>query len=164
MLAYIGLGSNLDNPLQQLRNGVIAIKALTGCTLEATSNIYQSSPLGPSDQPDFLNAALRLRTSLAPLALLDQLQQIEKKQGRTRGQHWGPRTLDLDILLLGNAIITSKRLTVPHPGLQERDFVIRPLQEVLAENQLLPNEIDLATLLAECDHNNLLRTDHRLTD
>ena len=163
-LAYIGLGSNLDDPLQQIRSAVTAIASLPQSSIEQLSSVYQSTPVGPSDQPDFLNAALRLRTALDPFTLLDHLQQIEDHHGRERHQRWGPRTLDLDILLFDNTVISSPRLTVPHRELHNRDFVLHPLQEVLTENQLLPNQIDLATLLASCEDNDLLRTDYRLTD
>ena len=148
--AYIGLGSNLDNPAEQLRQAQTALARQPGIHLAACSRFYRSAPLGPQDQPDYVNAVAALDTELAPEALLDALQAVEAAQGRVRLRRWGPRTLDLDILLYGDAVLATPRLSVPHPGLAERNFVLHPLAE-LAPDLVLPDGRTLAELLAQCD-------------
>ncbi|HEY0635615.1 MAG TPA: 2-amino-4-hydroxy-6-hydroxymethyldihydropteridine diphosphokinase [Gammaproteobacteria bacterium] len=144
--AYIGLGSNLDDPLSQVRAALTELAALPQSRLAAVSPLYRTPPLGPADQPDYINAVVALDTDLAPLALLDHLQHIEQQHGRVRGPlRWGPRTLDLDLLLYGERVITSERLTVPHPGVSERPFVIFPLQAI-APALVLPDGTALASL------------------
>ncbi len=148
--AYIGLGSNLNDPARQLQLAVAALAQLPGSRLVACSRLYRSVPLGPQDQPDYVNAVAALETSLDPEELLRLLQAIEREQGRIRGMvRWGPRTLDLDILLYGNAEIATSRLRVPHPGLRERNFVLYPLAE-LAPGLVLPDGTTLAALVAQC--------------
>lgn len=148
--AYIGLGSNLDDPAGQLCQAVTALARLPGTRLAACSRFYRSAPLGPQDQPDYVNAVAALDTELAPDVLLDALQVIETAQGRVRLRRWGPRTLDLDILLYGDSVLATPRLSVPHPGLAERGFVLYPLAE-LAPDLMLPDGRALAELLAKCD-------------
>lgn len=145
---YIGLGSNLDNPHSQLANALRALTQLPDTTMVATSTLYQSAPVGPSGQPDYLNAVVALETTLEPLPLLDHLQTIETAQGRVRKEHWGARTLDLDILLFGNEIINNPRLTIPHPYLTERNFVLYPLADISPDLQLPDGQLlqDLVTL------------------
>jgi 2-amino-4-hydroxy-6-hydroxymethyldihydropteridine diphosphokinase len=129
--AYIGLGGNLDQPVDRIRLARRAISDLEGVREAGFSSLYRSVPMGPADQPDYVNAVMAVDTVLEPLSLLDQLQAIEAANGRVRlGERWGPRTLDLDILLFGDAIIDMERLRVPHPGLCEREFVLVPLQEI----------------------------------
>lgn len=154
---HIGLGSNLAEPRQQLRSAVTALAALPNSRLEACSSLYRSPPMGPADQPDYLNAVVRLRTELAPLALLDRLQAIEAAQGRIRGGlRWGARTLDLDLLLWEARQIDEARLQVPHPGLHLRAFVLYPLAEI--DPQLdVPGRGALAELLAGCARGGLER-------
>lgn len=154
--AWIGLGSNLADPLLQLATAVTELSALPGTRLIAQSPFYRSSPMGPQDQPDFVNGVALIDTTLAPEALLDALQAIELQHGRERLQHWGPRTLDLDLLLYGTQTIQSKRLTVPHPGVCERDFVLRPILD-LQPDLTLPDGRPLHQLLATCHDNNLKR-------
>lgn len=151
---YIGLGSNLDDPAGQLRQALTALARLPGTRLAACSRFYRSPPLGPQDQPDYVNAVAALDTELAPDALLDALQAIEAAQGRVRLRRWGPRTLDLDILLYGDAVLATPRLSVPHPGLAERGFVLYPLAE-LAPDLMLPDGRSLAALLGQCDSTGL---------
>ncbi|MDT8388481.1 MAG: 2-amino-4-hydroxy-6-hydroxymethyldihydropteridine diphosphokinase [Thiogranum sp.] len=147
--AYIGLGSNLDNPQAQISRALEALAQLPGSRMDVCSSLYRSAPMGPQDQADYLNAAVRLMTTLAPEALLDALQAIEQAQGRVRVQHWGPRSLDLDILLYGAAVIDTERLQVPHPGIPERNFVLYPLAEI--DSQLsIPGLGKLQVLLAQC--------------
>ncbi len=152
--AFVGLGSNMADPSAQLAGAVARLAMLPKTELVAQSAFYSSNPVGPQDQPDFVNGAAWLRTELTPLELLDQLQAIEKTHGRKRIQHWGPRTLDLDLLLYGNEAITSERLTVPHAELANRDFVLQPLLDLDPE-RLLPDGRGLAALRQQCPDNNL---------
>lgn len=144
-IAYIALGSNLHTPREQLKCALNALAQLPQTQLMAVSSFYRSKPLGPQDQPDYLNAAVEISTALSPLALLDELQRIENEQGRVRLRRWGERTLDLDILLYGDEIIQTERLTVPHYDMHNREFVIVPLAEI-APNLILPNGQKLAEL------------------
>ncbi|WP_077341069.1 2-amino-4-hydroxy-6-hydroxymethyldihydropteridine diphosphokinase [Pseudocolwellia agarivorans] len=129
--AYIGLGSNLENPKLQIINAIKAIKEIENTVMSSISSLYYSRPMGPQDQPDYMNAVAELTTSLSPLTLLDELQKIENQAGRVRKDNrWGPRILDLDILLFDNHVIDSERLTVPHYGLKDREFVLLPLHEI----------------------------------
>ena len=156
--AYIGLGSNLAEPLEQLRAALATMAALPGCTLAAVSPFYISDPLGPADQPRYVNAVAALDTDLPPLALLDALQRIEQEQGRVRkAERWGPRTLDLDILLLGDQLLASERLTVPHYHMQARAFVLYPLADVAPADLQLPDGRNLQDLLAACPFSGLER-------
>lgn len=129
-LTYIGLGSNLDDPIRQVRQAISALALLPLSQLAATSSLYASRPVGPQDQPDFVNAVVALTTRLSPLALLDQLQALEQQHRRQRLRHWGPRTLDLDLLLFDQQTIAYPRLNVPHPRMHERAFVLAPLAEL----------------------------------
>ncbi|MBJ9958567.1 2-amino-4-hydroxy-6-hydroxymethyldihydropteridine diphosphokinase [Acinetobacter courvalinii] len=131
--SYIGLGSNLGDSQQILSE---AVAKLTTLGAVQVSRLYQSPPMGPQDQPNYLNAVVQLDTDLAPLALLDQLQQFEQQAGRVRLRRWGERTLDLDLLIYGQEQICNERLTVPHVGILERDFVVIPLLDLDAHLQL----------------------------
>ncbi len=128
--AYIGLGSNLDSPAEQVLQAFAELATLPETQLRAASSLYRSRPLGPGDQPWYINAAAALDTRLAPEALLDALQAIEAAHQRVREVRWGPRTLDLDLLLYGDQLIRSARLTVPHPEMCRRNFVLVPLLEI----------------------------------
>jgi 2-amino-4-hydroxy-6-hydroxymethyldihydropteridine diphosphokinase len=131
---YLGLGANLNSPKKQLDNAVIALKSLPNSELIACSHYYASKPMGPQDQPDYVNAVAFINTSLEPEQLLDLTQAIELEHGRVRkAERWGARTLDIDILLFGEHILNTDRLTVPHYGLTEREFVVYPLQEIAPE-------------------------------
>ena len=127
---YIGLGSNLDEPVVQIKEAVEAIADIPATNVVAVSSLYGSQPMGPQDQPDYINAVLALTTELSPIELLDQLQRIENESGRIRKERWGARTLDLDILLFGEQLINEPRLVVPHYGMKEREFVLIPLAEI----------------------------------
>ncbi len=152
---FIAIGSNLADPLGQARRAISAMAALPETELQQASSFYSSRPMGPADQPDYVNAVARLTTRLAPLALLDQLQKIELEQGRVRkDERWGPRTLDLDLLLYGDRVIKHERLIVPHYGMQEREFVLLPLAEI-APALVLPCGTPLAQLVARCPRNGL---------
>lgn len=150
-IVYIGLGSNLSSPQQQMHSALQALATLPDTQLTGQSALYASDPLGPADQPRYINAVARLSTHLSPLALLDALQSIEQHQGRIRqGERWGPRTLDLDILLFGSRLIREPRLQVPHYHMQARAFVLYPLAELVAEDFCLPDGRSLQQLLAKC--------------
>lgn len=133
---YVGLGSNLEDPIAQVRLALEALDTLPLTERVAASRLYVSRPLGPQDQPDFINAVAHLRTRLSPLALLDQLQALEQRHGRVRQRHWGPRTLDLDLLLYGDEQLEVPRLRVPHPEMTVRRFVLLPLAELSPQLQL----------------------------
>ena len=130
---YIGLGSNLGDSKLILRE---AVEQLKGLGEVMVSKLYQSPPMGPQDQPNYHNAVVKLITTLAPLALLDELQRIENESGRVRLRHWGERTLDLDLLLYAEKNIINERLTVPHVGILERDFVVIPLLDLDSKLQI----------------------------
>jgi 2-amino-4-hydroxy-6-hydroxymethyldihydropteridine diphosphokinase len=147
--AYIGLGSNLAEPVQQIRHALQALAKLPATTLLSDSGLFKSAPMGPQDQPDYINAAALLETDLPALELLDQLQAIEQQQGRVRLRHWGERTLDLDILLYGNEIIQDARLNVPHIGLAEREFVLYPLQKITPD-LVVPGKGKLSDMIKAC--------------
>lgn len=154
---FIGLGSNLDDPKGQLLRAIEALRSLPQSRLTAVSHLYRSAPMGPADQPDYVNAVAMLDTRLTPLELLDALQHIERAQGRVRGAvRWGARTLDLDLLLYGCERIDSERLQVPHPGMGERNFVLYPLSE-LAPELVLPDGRSLLQLQAGCPRDGLER-------
>lgn len=136
--AWIGVGSNLDGPAGRVRAALDALAAIPETDLVAASPLYGSAPMGPADQPDYVNAVAHLHTVLDPHALLDALQGLEVEAGRERaGERWGPRVLDLDLLLFGDHRIDDVRLRVPHPGLAERIFVLRPLAD-LAPDLVVP--------------------------
>ena len=130
-VAYIALGSNLDGPSRHVREAFSALDALPRTRLQRRSSLYRSTPLGQPGQPDYVNAVAELETALEPLALLENLQAIEQAHGRIRGEErWGPRTLDLDLLLFDEREIRDARLVVPHPEMGKRNFVLGPLIEV----------------------------------
>ena len=140
-IAYIGLGSNLSQPIKQVQSAICEIEKIAQSNIVNVSSLYLSKPMGPQDQDDYINAVLAIKTTLTPLELLDALQNIENKAGRVRKENrWGARILDLDIILFGNEIINSKRLIVPHYGMKEREFVLLPLAEIAA-NLILPYQI-----------------------
>lgn len=157
---FIGMGSNLATPIEQLQAATQALSLLPKTELVARSSLYASDPLGPADQPRYVNAVAELSTELTPLELLDALQHIEQTQGRVRkAERWGPRTLDLDMLLYGDQIIASERLTVPHYHMHARAFVLYPLAEI-AKDLVLPNGQPLSEWLAACPFVGLERLDN----
>lgn len=132
------------------------LAAIPESKLLASSALYRSAPVGPGEQPDYINAAALLETSLTPLALLDALQTIEQHHQRVRIEHWGPRTLDLDILLFDEQTIDSERLKVPHPYMTQRNFVLYPLADIAPELKL-PDGKSLQELIAQCPRDGLAR-------
>ena len=157
---YIGLGSNLsgsmDDPQQQLQNALAEISDHPKIHQLNSSCFYRTSPVGPQNQPEFINAVAQVKTSLTPLALLDYLQQIENEHGRERKEHWGARTLDLDILIFGQQSIHNTRLIIPHPRIEERAFVLVPLLE-LKPNFSSANGKSTADLLAKCSDQGIVK-------
>ncbi len=161
-IVYIGLGSNLNDPPRQIRRAVQALRQLPHTVYLGDSGLFLSRPMLPpgaqprvhGGQPDYCNAVARLRTALEPLDLLDQLQRIENEQGRIRGERWGARCIDLDILLYGERCIEQERLQVPHPGLHLREFVLYPLQQLDPSLQI-PGRGKLNALLRKCPRNGI---------
>lgn len=152
---YIGLGSNLDSPENQIQAACKSLTSLPATKLVKCSSLYHSQPIGPKDQPDYVNAVAQIETELSPESLLQQTQGIENQQGRMREtQRWGPRTLDLDILLYGQRLIDEEHLTVPHIGMKHREFVLYPLLEI-APNLVLPCGEKLSDLVVKCPMNGL---------
>ncbi|NCH35915.1 2-amino-4-hydroxy-6-hydroxymethyldihydropteridine diphosphokinase [Cronobacter sakazakii] len=150
-LAFIALGSNLAEPLTQVNNALAALARIPDSRIVATSSFYRTPPLGPQDQPDYLNAAVALETTLSAEALLDNTQRIELEQGRVRkAERWGPRTLDLDIMLFGDATINTERLIVPHYDMKNRAFMLLPLSEI-APALRFPDGERLADVLERLD-------------
>jgi len=144
---YIALGSNLASPLTQVNAAIAALGAIPDSRIVAVSSFYRTPPLGPQDQPDYLNAAVALETTLAPEALLDHTQRIELERGRVRkAERWGPRTLDLDIMLFGDETLATPRLTVPHYDMKNRGFMLWPLFEIAPELRF-PDGKTLASVL-----------------
>lgn len=132
--AYVGLGSNLDGPAKQLEGSYSAIADIPRTRVVAASSLYRSAPFGGVEQPDFVNAAAALLTQLSAQELLQELKRIEKQRGREQGGvRWGPRVLDLDLLVYSDQQIESEELQVPHPGIADRNFVLLPLMEIAPE-------------------------------
>lgn len=130
IVAYIGIGANIGSPAGQCRDAVIRLKAIPGIASLRASSLYRTEPLGPEGQDWFINAVAEIRTDILPRKLFETLKAIEKLMGRTQGVRWGPRLIDLDLLLYGQAVIDEEGLTVPHPELHKRRFVLEPLCEI----------------------------------
>jgi len=149
--ALIGLGGNLGEVRERLDAAIAALGALPGVAVVARSRFYRTAPWGPVAQPDFINAAIAVETSLPALDLLDALLATERAFGRVRdGERWGPRTLDLDLLAYGDDVIDDERLNVPHPRIAERAFVLMPLADI-ASDAVLPGVGRVSDLLGKID-------------
>ena len=157
VIACIGLGSNLDDPIRQVRSAISRLDSMEGTRVVARSSLYRSAPFGPVEQPDFVNAAVTVETRLAPRQLLAALQAIESDLGREPAERWGPRRIDLDLLVYGDAVIDEQGLKIPHPGIAERNFVLLPLGEIapdlfvpglgrLADIEVNPGEPDISRI------------------
>ena len=129
-IAYIGLGSNLNDRTKNLNEAINMIEEASEIKILKRSRVYQTEPVGPKDQPDFLNMALEIETALSSLDLIDFLQGVERKMGRQRKKKWGPRNIDLDLLLYGDQVKNMAKLTLPHPRMHLRKFVLMPLAEI----------------------------------
>ncbi len=154
--AFLGLGSNLNHPPRQIKAALKAIAKLQGTQLLLCAPWYKSIAIGPGSQPPYINTVVEINTVLKPRALLRTLQQIEKQQGRKRIVRWGPRTLDIDILLYANQTLNTQQLQIPHPRLGERNFVLYPLANI-APQISLPDGTALAKLLANCSSEGIVR-------
>jgi len=155
-LAFIGLGSNLENPRSQLLRAFTALGELPGTRLVAQSSLYRSAPLGNPDQPDFINAVAKIETALIPQALLQALLQIEHSHGRERTFRNAPRTLDLDILLYDDMQLHEQGLTIPHPQMHLRAFVLQPLLEI-APDASIPAVGQASRAMQDCHDQSLER-------
>lgn len=148
MLAWLGLGANLQQPLAQLNESIQRISHTPGVAVLQVSSFYKTPPWGDEDQPDFINAVVRIETSLAPIELLHHMQSIETDMGRVRkGRRWGPRLIDIDVLLYADQSIDSKELSLPHPRMHQRAFVLLPLCELEPEIEI-PGRGRAGSLLA----------------
>jgi 2-amino-4-hydroxy-6-hydroxymethyldihydropteridine diphosphokinase len=161
---YLALGSNLDDPASQLRAALAELAALPHGQIDVISSAYSSAAVGPGNQADYLNAVIKLVTSLTALELLRATQAIEIKRGRVRGERWAARTLDIDILLFGDEIINTTTLQVPHPRMSVRNFVLYPLAEIANQKMVLPSIGVLGSLLAKCPRGDLVKTNVSLRD
>lgn len=150
-IAYVGLGGNLDNPAAQLRRALAELTALPDTNVLEHSRLYRSKPLGPQNQPDYLNAVAALQTRLEAPVLMHHLQDIERQHGRRRSREnrWGPRTLDLDLLVYADLSLQTPELTLPHPELHKRSFVLYPLAE-LAPQLVIPGHGTVRQLCERC--------------
>ena len=152
---YVGLGSNLEDPVAQVLEAVEELEMIPDSILVSRSSLYRGKPMGPADQPDYVNAVVAMDTLLSAEAFLQELQRIEDLQGRVRdAEQWGPRIIDLDLLLYGKQKINKPDLTVPHSGMHERDFVIIPLSE-LAGDVNIPGQGRLTALINKCENHSL---------
>lgn len=150
MIAYIGLGSNLNNPKEQIKQALLSLHNQEDIEIIGLSSLYQSRPIDNSSQPDYLNAVAKVNTHLTALELLRVCQHIEEAQHRVREKKWGARTIDLDIILYGVQVIASKELIVPHPQMMNRAFVLVPLAEIEPDLEV-PILGDINKLLQEID-------------
>lgn len=148
-MAYVGLGANLGDPRRQVEQALRELHAIRQTRVLRASSLYRSAPVGYTDQPEFVNAVAQMETELAAAALLGELQAIEARHDRRRSFANAPRTLDLDLLLYGDAVIQTPDLTVPHPRMHERAFVLRPLLEI-APDIAVPGRNRAAELLKDC--------------
>ena len=156
--AWVGIGSNLNDPEQQVQRAFVALGELPDTQLRVQSSLYRTAPMGPQDQPDYINAVAEVATRLDAAALLAQLQAIETDAGRQRGIKWGPRSLDLDLLTYGKERINRPGLKVPHPGIGERNFVLLPLLSVAPELEI-PGLGPVHQLAADIDREGVVRLD-----
>ena len=160
MPAYIGVGSNLDDPERQVRAALDALRELPDCQFVTDSPLYCNPPMGPQDQPDYVNAVAAVLTSLPPRAMLEALQALENRLGRVRkdGDRWGPRVIDLDLLVYGNVLLEEPGLNLPHSGISERNFVLLPLCDI-APLLKVPGLGTVKTLAKQIDDGGLERID-----
>ena len=160
---YLGLGSNLRSPQRQLRQALLALRTLPRSAIVAQSSIYSSVPCGIQSQPIYCNMVVKIHTSLPPLHLLTYCQRIENKFLRIRKKHWGARTLDIDLLLFGSRSMNHHQLSIPHPHMLTRDFVLLPLLEI-SPTAVLPNGEAIMSFLDDCRSHVITKAPSRLND
>ena len=153
---FIALGSNLENPKEQVKKGILSIKKIEGVRILNESNLYETPPVGILDQPNFVNAVIKINSNLGPYEILNELLNIENIAGRVRIDKNGPRTLDLDILLFNNLILNEKKLTIPHPRMHERLFVLIPLRDI-DEAIVIPNHGAVIDIINKLTPENIIR-------
>lgn len=150
MKTYVAMGSNLSQPVQMVQTAMAELARLPTTRLLQRSSLYQAKPWGPQNQPDFINAVALLETDLFAAQLLEYLSALERQLGRIPSERWGPRVIDLDILLYGDMIMKSDKISIPHPGIYQREFVLFPLAEI-APDLILPTGQSILELKAACD-------------
>jgi 2-amino-4-hydroxy-6-hydroxymethyldihydropteridine diphosphokinase len=155
-LTVIALGSNLDDPPQQLKEACLRLSRLQGLAGLKVSSVFTSPPMGPQDQPAFFNAVATCHYTKEPKQLLAELQNIEHAMGRVKVRHWGERCIDLDIIQMGELLINDIDLIIPHPGICERLFVVEPMIELLGADHKVPGLDDLGTLHGDLKHHSIL--------
>jgi 2-amino-4-hydroxy-6-hydroxymethyldihydropteridine diphosphokinase len=153
---FIALGSNLKNPKDQVKKGILSIKKIEGVRILCESNLYETPPVGILGQPNFINAVIKIDSNLGPYEILNELLKIENITGRIRADKNGPRTLDLDILLFNNLILNEKKLTIPHPRMHERLFVLIPLRDI-DEAIVIPNHGAVIDIINKLTPENIIR-------
>jgi 2-amino-4-hydroxy-6-hydroxymethyldihydropteridine diphosphokinase len=156
--AFIALGANLENPVQQVRQAIAELGSIEHTRVLAVSSLYRTAPVGYADQPDFINAVAKLQSGLSPHEMLEALHAIENRHGRRRSVRNAPRTLDLDLLLYGARVSAEADLTLPHPRMHERAFVLMPLAEI-APDLTVPGRASVAQLLAQVDRSGVEKLD-----
>ena len=153
---FIALGSNLENPKKQVEKGILSIKKIDGVKIICESSLYETAPVGILDQPNFINAVIKIESNLSPYGLLKKLLKIENIAGRIRVHKNGPRTLDLDILLFDNLILNDEKLTIPHPRMHERLFVLLPLKDI-DEHIVIPSQGSIKHIIKKLVPENINR-------
>ena len=144
---YLGIGSNKNHPYFRINTVLKQINRLTSTNIVKKSSLYVTKPLGPQAQPDFINSVIEIRTNLEPLKLLHELQNLERLHNRKKTKRWGPRSMDIDILIYNNLIMNTDKLVIPHPGLEYRDFVLMPLYEITSYRFEIPKYGKIITLI-----------------
>jgi 2-amino-4-hydroxy-6-hydroxymethyldihydropteridine diphosphokinase len=144
---YLGIGSNKNHPYFRINTVLKQINRIKSTNIIKKSSLYVTRPLGPQAQPDFINSVIEIRTNLKPIELLDELQNLEKLHNRKKTKRWGPRSMDIDILIYNNLIMNTDKLVIPHPGLEYRDFVLVPLNEITGYRYEIPKYGKISTLI-----------------
>ncbi|MCH1416076.1 MAG: 2-amino-4-hydroxy-6-hydroxymethyldihydropteridine diphosphokinase [Gammaproteobacteria bacterium] len=144
---YLGIGSNKNHPYFRINTVLKQINRIKSTNIVKKSSLYVTKPLGPQAQPDFINSVIEIRTNLEPLKLLHELQNLERLHNRKKTKRWGPRSMDIDILIYNNLIMNTDKLVIPHPGLEYRDFVLMPLYEITSYRFEIPKYGKIITLI-----------------
>jgi 2-amino-4-hydroxy-6-hydroxymethyldihydropteridine diphosphokinase len=144
---YLGIGSNKNHPYFRINTVLKQINRIKSTNIVKKSSLYVTKPLGPQAQPNFINSVIEIRTNLEPIELLDELQNLERLHNRKKTKRWGPRSMDIDILIYNNLIMNTDKLVIPHPGLEYRDFVLIPLHEITSYRYEIPKYGKIITLI-----------------